>query len=215
MLYLVDLFGVAVFAVSGALVAGQRRMDLVGVLFLATVTGVGGGTLRDLLIGTPDVFWIDDPVYILVALAAGLLAVILSNRRRFPGRVLPIADAIGLSFFAVIGAEKAYDASVAPLIAIVMGVVTGVVGGILRDVIGQRVPLIFSSELYASAALLGASVYVALTAAGADRPIAVPMGLVSALALRLAAIHWRILLPVFIPEEPAPPDEKDQAKAPH
>lgn len=209
MLYLVDLFGVAVFAVSGALVAGQRRMDLVGVLVLATVTAIGGGTFRDLLIGAPDVFWVDDPIYIIVALAGGLLTVILSNRYPVPSRALSIADAIGLSVFAVIGAEKAYDAGVTPLIAIVMGVITGVVGGILRDVIGQRVPLIFRSELYASAAMIGASVYVALTAAGADYPIAVSLGLGAALALRLAAIRWRIVLPVFAVDEPVRAGEAD------
>lgn len=209
MLYLVDLFGVAVFAVTGALVAGERRMDLVGVLVLATVTAIGGGTLRDLLIGAPEVFWVDDPIYILVALAAGLLTVILPSRFRFPGRSLPIADAIGLAAFAVIGAENAYGAGVPPLIAIVMGVITGVVGGVLRDVIGQRVPIIFSSELYASAAALGASVYVALSAADVGRPIPLTLGLLSALALRLAALHWHIVLPVFEVDEPAKSGELD------
>lgn len=210
MLYLVDLFGVAVFAVTGALVAGERRMDLVGVLVLATVTAVGGGTLRDLLIDAPGVFWVEDPRYILVALVAGLLTVILTHRHRFRIRALPIADAIGLAAFAVIGAENAYNAGINPFIAIVMGVITGVVGGILRDVIGQRVPLIFGSELYASAALLGASIYVALAAAGFSRPIPLTLGLVAGLGLRLAAIRWHIHLPVFVIDELAKAGDEDR-----
>lgn len=210
MLYLVDLFGIAVFAVTGALVAGERRMDLVGVLVLAVVTAVGGGTLRDLLIDAPEVFWVEDPVYIVVALVAGLLTVVVANRHPFPRRALPVADAIGLAFFAVIGAERAYDAGVSPLIAIVMGVITGVVGGLLRDVIGQRVPYISRSELYASAALLGASVYVVLTVIDVGRPVAVSLGVVAALAVRLAAIRWRILLPVFEIDEPASAGKEDR-----
>lgn len=195
--YWLDLSGVAVFAVSGALVAGRKQMDLFGVVVLAVVTGIGGGTLRDLLLGLTPVFWIAEPAYIWVAAVAALATVALGRRLRWPRNLLPIADAFGLALFCVLGAAKAQQADVAPTIAILMGVLTGVFGGIIRDVLGREVPLIFTRDIYATAALLGSTVFVGLSAFGAPRPLAVLIAMTCALVLRLAAIRFHMALPVF------------------
>jgi uncharacterized membrane protein YeiH len=192
-----DLFGVAVFAVSGALVAGRKQMDLFGVIVLAIVTGIGGGTLRDLLLGSTPVFWIDQPVYIVVASGAALGT--LATRRVIPLRrtVLLVADAIGLAFFCVLGAAKAVQAGAGPTIPMLMGVMTGVVGGVIRDLLAGEVPLILRHDLYATVAVVGAGSYELLTALGTSEPVAAWIGMLSALGLRLAAIRWHWGLPMF------------------
>jgi uncharacterized membrane protein YeiH len=197
LIYILDLFGVAVFAISGALVAGRKQMDLFGVVVLAVVTGIGGGTLRDMLLGLTPVFWIYDPAYIWVAALTALATVYLSRHMRLSRRVLLNADAFGLALFCVIGAEKALGVDAPPLIAVLMGVLTGVFGGIIRDVLSREVPLIFTRDIYATAALLGSSVFVALSYLEAPRTLAILLAMACALALRLAAIRYHMALPVF------------------
>ena len=194
---LIDLFGVAVFAISGALVAGRKQMDLFGVIVLAIVTGIGGGTLRDLVLGTTPVFWVHQPIYILVAAGAALGTV--GTRRFIPMRrnVLLVADAIGLAFFCVLGAAKAVQAGVGPGIPMLMGVMTGVVGGVIRDLLAGEVPLILRHDLYATVAVVGAGLFELLIALGLPTPVAVWVGMLVALGLRLGAIRWHWGLPVF------------------
>lgn len=194
---LIDLFGVAVFAISGALVAGRKQMDLFGVIVLAIVTGIGGGTLRDLVLGSTPVFWINQPIYILVAAGAALGTV--GTRRFIPLRrnVLLVADAIGLAFFCVLGAAKAVQAGAGPTIPMLMGVMTGVVGGVIRDLLAGEVPLILRHDLYATVAVVGAGLFELLIALGAPTPVAVWVGMLTALGLRLGAIKWHWGLPVF------------------
>lgn len=194
---LIDLFGVAVFAISGALVAGRKQMDLFGVLVLAIVTGIGGGTLRDLVLGTTPVFWINQPVYILVAAGAALGTVGTRHFIPLPRGVLLVADAIGLAFFCVLGAAKAVQAGAGPTIPMLMGVMTGVVGGVIRDLLAGEVPLILRRDLYATVAVVGAGSYELLTALGAPQAVAVWVGMLAALGLRLGAIRWHWGLPVF------------------
>ncbi|MCC5858541.1 MAG: trimeric intracellular cation channel family protein [Ectothiorhodospiraceae bacterium] len=198
MIYWLDLFGTMVFAVSGALAAGRKNLDLFGVLVLAVVTAIGGGTVRDLTLGATPVFWITDPVYLWVAATAGFVTLYLARHDFLQRRFLPVADALGLATFCVIGAERALAFGMAPAIAVLMGVMTGVVGGMLRDVLCGEVPLVLRRELYATAALLGAGVMVVLSLLLPGTALATWAGLLSALALRLAAIRWNLSLPVFI-----------------
>lgn len=197
MLFWLDIFGIAVFACSGALAAGQRRMDLFGVVVLAFVTAVGGGTVRDLVIGHSPVFWVRDPVYAWVAIGAGILTFGLAHFYRLRSEMLVIADAIGLAVFTVIGTRIGIDQVGPGVIATMTGIMSGVLGGVIRDVLANRVPLIFQREIYASAALLGA---IALQVMEGFDVAAVVSALVAGtivLGLRLAALRWQLHLPLF------------------
>lgn len=194
-----EQFAVAVCAISGALAAAGKRLDLFGVIVLAVVTAVGGGTIRDLCLGAKPVFWIENPAYILNATITALATFVIARFWTVPQRALVIADAFGLALFAIAGTEKALLFQSSGVIAVMLGVITGVAGGVLRDVLRREVPLVFQPEiyLYATAAFCGATVFVLLEsflpASPANRLIA--MGLI--LALRLAAISWKLRLPLF------------------
>ena len=202
-LYLINLLGVAVFAVSGALAAGRKRFDLLGVVVLAAATGIGGGTLRDLLLNRHPVFWIDDPTYLLVVVAATLATLAyVRYRGGAPNRSLLIADALGLALFTISGAQIAEQRNLPAIIAALMGAITGAAGGLLRDVLSNEVPLLFREELYATAAIAGATVYLLLQSVGLPRPAAASAGMLTVAALRLAAIAYDLRLPVFrVPAE--------------
>lgn len=197
MIYILDIAGVAVFAISGALVAREKKMDIFGGIVLALVTAVGGGTFRDLVLGMPHVFWVDDPAYVLVAAGAALVTFVVVRFREFPRRTLLIADAFGLALFAVMGAQKALAQEVSGIIAVVLGVLTGVGGGLFRDVLAGEVPLILRKEIYATAAFLGAILYVGLSALMIEEYLAMGLSILPALALRLVAIKWRWALPQY------------------
>ncbi|KPJ97236.1 MAG: hypothetical protein AMJ60_12225 [Desulfobacterales bacterium SG8_35] len=196
-IYGLDLFGVAVFAVSGSLAAGRKRMDIFGVIVLGLVTALGGGTLRDTLLDSGPVFWVDDPVYLLAGVAASLLTFIAVRVISIPWRGLLISDAFGLALFMAIGTAKALAITNAASVAIIMGVMTGVAGGMIRDVLSAEVPLILRKEIYATAALCGSLAYVIMNGMGLpDIPCLVLSAAVT-LSIRLAAIQWGFSLPVF------------------
>jgi uncharacterized membrane protein YeiH len=202
-LQLIDMLGVSVFAVSGALAAGRKSLDLLGVVVIATVTAVGGGTTRDLLLDRNPVFWIDDPIYLVVAAAAALLTVAYTRWRHAPAKALAIADAIGLGFFVIAGAQIAERLYLPGIIVVVMGVVTGVAGGVVRDVLTAEIPMILRrGELYATTAIIGVSIYLLLAAVGIPSPIPAIAGVLTIVVLRLAAIFWSLRLPVFTLPEP-------------
>lgn len=198
MLYVVGLLAVAFSAVTGALAAEGRRMDLFGVLVLALVTSLGGGTLRDLVLDVP-VFWSVDDTFLSTALAAGALTFLVVRYWHPPHQVLLIADAIGLAFVAVLGTEKALAHHATPTTAIVLGVVTGVAGGILRDILCGEVPLVFRREtyFYATAAFGGDLVFVLMHRTNFDRQTCLVAAASAILALRLAGLKWKLGLPVF------------------
>lgn len=194
---LLDLAGVAVFAISGALAAGRKSLDWVGVVVLATVTAIGGGTLRDLLLGRQPVFWIEQPIYLYVILAAALLTVAYTRRFPPPERGLAIADAFGLAFFAISGAQIAEDRGHAYAVVVMMGTLTGAAGGLMRDVLCAQIPMILRvGQLYASAAIIGVIVYLVLQQF-ADRTVAALVGMSCVAGLRLAAIFWKWAVPTF------------------
>lgn len=197
MLYILDLFGVVVFAISGALVAGRKEMDLLGVLVAAGVTAVGGGTLRDLLLGRSPVFWVGDPIYLIVIAGAALGTILYTRYFRVPGPALLLADAFGLSFFAISGARLAEQAEVSNLVVILMGTMTGVAGGMLRDVLAAKVPLILRKDIYATAAIVGCIVYLGLSHLGLPATVSVVVGMATIFLIRLVAIYQRLRLPQF------------------
>ena len=199
----IDLLGVAVFAISGVLAAGRKSLDVFGVVVIALVTAIGGGTLRDLLLARHPIFWIADTAYLWVILAA-TATTLLYVRIQTPSRqALLVADALGLAFFTIGGAQIAEQAGHSPLIALVMGTITGVAGGVLRDVLTAEIPLVLRpGRLYATAAIAGAGLYLLLQAAGLPREAATLAGMGTTAGLRLAAIFWRLELPVVrLPED--------------
>lgn len=190
-------FGLAVFAATGAIVAAHKKMDIVGFAMLATVTGIGGGTIRDLLLGLAPVFWVRQPEYLIVCVSVGI-AVFFSRRIR-QAPVLIWFDAMGLALFCVVGAERALLAGAGPAVAVAMGIVTATFGGIVRDVLGGESPIIFSKEIYITAALAGALAYVGLVGLDVSRELAFVSGFALCLALRSASVYFDWSLPQFRP----------------
>jgi len=197
LLFWLDLFGIVVFALSGALMAGRYKLDPFGVVVLAAVTAIGGGTVRDVILDTP-VFWVEKPLTLLViGITAILTIIIVREPKRIPTRFLLIADAFGLALFAVLGTEKALGLGVPVSVAIVMGAITGVVGGMIRDVLCNVIPMILRKEIYAMAAILGGSLFVLFDYLAWQQNIALISAVFGALVLRLAAIYWQVSLPAF------------------
>lgn len=192
---LFDYAAVAVFAATGALAAARRKHDIVTFAFFAAITGVGGGTLRDLLIDAP-VFWVMRPGYLIVSLAVAIGVWVVGERTWRMGALLWL-DALGLAAYAVVGAAKALSLGVHPVTATVMGVLTAAFGGIIRDVLAGEPSVLLRREIYITAALLGATVFVALASLGLDRLLAGAIGFVAGFALRAAALRWGWSLPAF------------------
>jgi uncharacterized membrane protein YeiH len=190
-----DWAGVAVFASSGALLAAAKRQTLVTFIFFAVITGVGGGTMRDLLIGAP-VFWIHENTLLLICFVAAL-TVWLMPRRAWDGKALLWFDALGLAAYATYGAAKGLAYGVAPLPAMAMGVLTACLGGIIRDVLAGEPSILMRPELYVTAAALSASLMVGLSLLGVPGPIAGGIAATAGFALRGAAIHRGWSLPAY------------------
>jgi uncharacterized membrane protein YeiH len=197
LIYWLDLFGIVVFALSGALMAGRYQLDPFGVVVLSAVTAIGGGTIRDVILNTP-VFWVENPIYLYVILATALLTIVtIRQPTRITKRFLLLADAFGLALFAVLGTEKAIGLGVPFSVAIVMGTITGVAGGMIRDVLCNVIPMILRQEIYALAAMFGGGLFTAFYALGWHDIFSTLVAMLGALALRLAGIYWRVSLPAF------------------
>jgi uncharacterized membrane protein YeiH len=196
-IYYLDLFSTVVFAISGVILARRQKLDILGAIFLATMTAVGGGTTRDLVLGFRPVFWVGDVTYIYIILATSLISFVLLSKFPAPEKSLRLADALGLATVAVIGTEKAYVNGLDPLLAIAMGVITGIFGGVIRDTLANRTPIVFADpSLYATAAFFGALSFVLLAPFSHDA--AVIIGILLTLAIRLAAIFFGLRLPDFL-----------------
>lgn len=192
-----DWMGIVAFAISGAIVASRKHMDIVGFVVLGTVTGIGGGTLRDLLLGQSPVFWVREPAYLVVCtvISAAMFFVPKIPESRY--RLVLWIDAIGLALFAVTGAERALVLGSHPVVAIVMGVITASFGGIIRDVFANQSPVVLSYEIYVMAALAAAGVFVGLSLAGAPRDLAMACGLAVGAGLRALAMRFGWSLPRY------------------
>lgn len=193
----IDMVGVSFFAIAGALAAGRKHMDLFGVIVLGCVTAIGGGTVRDIILGAYPVFWVEDPRFFLVAVVSAIGTFALARRRMLPVRFMMYADAAGLAVFTVLGFQKGFLLTQSYGIGIIMGVMTGVVGGIIRDVLSDEIPLIFRREIYASASLSGAIILALISHFYGSGFVAIVVAVLTVLTIRLVAIRWNISLPVF------------------
>ncbi|CAM2824531.1 trimeric intracellular cation channel family protein [Vibrio rarus] len=198
LLYSIDLFGTAIFAISGVLLAGRLRMDPFGVIVLAAVTAIGGGTIRDMMLGATPVFWIRNTSYIWVIIITSLATMLIVRRpKRIAWYLLPVCDAIGLAAFVGIGVEKALTYQDSYMIAVMMGVLTGCGGGILRDILAREIPMVLRSEVYATACIVGGCVHTGLLYLGVANSHALLGGIAVTLFIRLASIRWHLSLPTF------------------
>jgi uncharacterized membrane protein YeiH len=196
--YFADLFGVFVSAISGALMAGRKALDLFGVLVIAMITALGGGTVRDVVLDRHPVAWIRDDAYIVAAALAALATVLwVRLTRPIPEQGLLLADALALAVFSVAGAAVALDQQAPASTAVIMGVTTGVAGGVLRDVLCNEIPLIFQKEVYATASFAGTLLFVLMREGGAGYWLAASLAMAVVLGIRLAAIRWHLSLPRF------------------
>lgn len=195
----IDPLAIAVFAASGALVASRKRLDVVGFVLIAVVTGFGGGTVRDLLLGRTPVFWLKAPGLLAVCVVVGVCVFFFAHRLESRFRALLWADAVGLALYAVIGAETALLAGADPWAAVLLGTVTATFGGILRDILCNELPLILRKEIYATAAAAGAALFVALDSLGVARALALCGGAALVFAIRALAICKGWSLPPYRP----------------
>src|SRR5437868_2419728 len=199
MQYWLEHFGIAVSAISGALAGRGKQVDLFGVIVLALVTAFGGGTVRDVMIGDVPVFWIRNPGALVNAALTGLVTFFFVRYGEPPLKFLLVADAFALAFFTIAGARKAIDFHLACGAVVAIGVITGVAGGIIRDVLTGEIPLVFRPQiyLYATAAIIGAIGFVLLELAYPHAGGNVVYSIATILLLRLAAIRWKLVLPVL------------------
>ncbi|KAA0699040.1 trimeric intracellular cation channel family protein [Neorhizobium sp. P12A] len=207
LLAFLDYAGVAVFAATGALSASRKELDLIGFLFLAAVTGIGGGTLRDLVLGRVPVFWVLNPTYILVCVVAGVIVFFTAHLFESRYRLLIWLDAIGLSAYCVMGAAKGLAATGSPTIAIVTGALTATFGGILRDLLANEPSVLLRPEIYVTAALVGACVFVAANATFLPLYGSSALGVAAAFAVRGGALWFGWTFPSYKARPGRHPDD--------
>ncbi|EAR08232.1 trimeric intracellular cation channel family protein [Reinekea blandensis] len=198
LLYAIELFGVAVFAMAGAIEAARNRFDLFGVLVLAFVSALGGGTLRDLLLDRSPLSWIADTRLAYVALGSGFAMFLLAKFVRIPFRALLYADAVGLAAFTVSGTLIAMNQSMPGLVAVLMGMASGIFGGVIRDIMANEIPLIFRRDVYATASLSGALWIYWSQMFGLNDTASLTSGFILVVLVRFAAIRWQLSLPGFL-----------------
>lgn len=197
MLTYIYIIAITAEAMSGALAAGRRNMDMFGVALIAFITALGGGTVRDLLLGNFPVGWTQHPPYIYLTIGAGLFTMLVARFMHHLHKVFLVLDAMGLIAFTVIGCNVALQLEYSPPVVIMAGMITGIFGGILRDILCQRVPVVLRHELYASVSMLVAMLYLLMEKLGINHDINLLAAFSFGLALRLAAIRWSWSLPVF------------------
>ena len=204
--HLLNLAGVAFFAISGALAAYEKDVDSFGVVVLGSITAVGGGTLRDLVLDE-DVFWVANSDYLYACYLAIIVTIVLLRlRSNLKGYYLMLVDAIGLGLFNIIGIEKALISGADMLVAITLGTCTAIFGGLIRDVICREIPLVMRCELYATASLIGGGVYAILFHFNAEYEWCIAGSLLTTLVLRLGALKWGWRIPIF----PADMEQKQE-----
>ncbi|MEH6579096.1 MAG: trimeric intracellular cation channel family protein [Amphritea sp.] len=200
LIYLFDVAGVAVFAITGALAAQGKRLDILGVVVLGIVTALGGGTIRDITLDVHPLIWIADTTYLWTAIISSVAAFILCRYLSYPRRLFLLLDALGMSLFAVLGAQKAIALDMPPVIAVMMAMITGCAGGMIRDILTRQIPLILqrNGELYATCAMMGAIVYVVFSGLGLGGDSMLMMvSITVALVIRLASMYTGLGLPEF------------------
>lgn len=195
MFYTIDILGTIAFAISGVLVAFNKRMDLFGILIIAFVTAVGGGTLRDILIGETPVSWMKDMTYTYVILASAIFAVIFRKKIDYLRTSLFLFDTIGIALYTLVGIEKGINAELHPIICVALGTMTACFGGVIRDILCNEIPVIFRKEIYATACILGGVTYFLLTRFPIDNNLVFIISGVVVITIRLLAVKFKIALP--------------------
>lgn len=193
-LYYLDLFGTFVFAISGILAAVEKKFDIVGAFVLGLATAIGGGSLRDMLIGATPVGWMQDINYIIVVFIALIFCYFFKDKIATYRKSFFLFDTIGIALFTILGLNKTLALGLSPLVAILMGIVSAVFGGIIRDVLSNEVPLIFRREIYASACLAGAIVYLGLMGLFGIEPLSMGVSMLVVIAIRVLAVkgEWAV-----------------------
>lgn len=192
-----DLLGTAAFAISGALFAIKKRMDTFGVLIIAFVTAVGGGTLRDMLIGAERITWMKDLNYIYVIFISVILAIVFRKKIGYLSKSLFLFDTIGLGIFTIIGTEIGLQNDFHPLICVALGMITATFGGVIRDTLSNEIPLIFQKEIYATACIIGSSTFLILNNYGVDPNLNNILTILMIIVVRLIAVKFKLKLPTF------------------
>lgn len=201
MLTILWAIGITAEGVTGALAAGRERMDLFGVTMIAIVTALGGGSLRDVLLGHHPLTWVKDPEYLLLVAGAAIVTVSIAGIMKYFRQLFLVLDGLGLVVFSILGARVALEMGHGVVIAVAAAVITGVAGGMMRDLLCDRIPLVLRDELYASISVLAALLFVGMLRLGVAENVAVISTLVAGFVLRMLALRFRWRLPVFAYEE--------------
>jgi len=192
-----DYLAIAVFAATGALAASRKQLDIVGFIFLAAITGIGGGTFRDLILGQTPVFWVRNPNYMLVCLGSGALVYFTAHLLESRYKLLIWLDAVGLSAYAALGAAKGLEATGSPVVAVVTGMLTSAFGGILRDIVAGEPSVLLRPEIYVSAALVGAAVFTGAAALGLNMILCFAAAMAACFLIRAGALIFGWTFPVY------------------
>ncbi len=195
MFYTIDVLGTIAFAISGVLVAINKKMDLFGILIIGFVTAVGGGTLRDILIGQTPVSWMKDITYTYVILGSGIFAIVFRNYINYLRTSLFLFDTIGIGLYTVVGIEKGIHAGLHPLICIALGTITASFGGVIRDILCNEIPVIFRKEIYATACIIGGIAYFLIIKFPLDNNFVFLLSAGIVIIIRILAVKFKIGLP--------------------
>lgn len=201
-----DILGTIVFAISGVLLASKKEMDPIGALVLGVITAIGGGTIRDMILNAGAVFWLTDSTDLIVAIITSLISMLFIRYTHFTFSsskwLLPVLDAIGLAAFVGIGVNKAVIANANGLVMICMGVLTGIGGGIIRDILARDIPMVFRTDIYATACIIGGAIHAtSYIYLGLGLAQATLLGFIVTLVIRLLAIYWKLQLPLVEPKK--------------
>lgn len=194
---ILEILGTASFAISGALSAMNRKLDVFGIFIIAFVTGTGGGTVRDILIGNTPVTWMDNIIYIYLIGIVTILSIIFRTKINYLKTSLFLFDTIGLGIFTIIGVETGIQNNLDPIISVALGVMTGTFGGVIRDILCNEIPVIFRKEIYATACLVGGLVFIILHKLGVEREIIYIVTSLIVISIRLVVVKFKISLPSF------------------
>jgi len=193
--FLMDLLGTVAFAISGVLVAMEKRLDLFGVFIIAFVTAVGGGTLRDLLIGNTPVAWMLESTYIITIVGTVILAIIFREKLKYLRKSLFLFDTLGIGLYTMVGIEKGLNANLLPVMCIILGTITASFGGVIRDILCNEIPVIFRKEIYATACVIGGLSYFFLRKLPLDDEYVYLAAILIVIGIRLMAVRFKIVLP--------------------
>ncbi|WP_047414283.1 trimeric intracellular cation channel family protein [Cellulophaga sp. Hel_I_12] len=193
--FTIDILGTIAFAISGVMVAMDKRLDMFGVFIIAFVTAVGGGTLRDVLVGSTPVIWLQETVYLFTIIGSVVLAILFRNQLKYVRRSLFLFDTIGIGLYTMVGIQKGIAFGLAPIMCIGLGTITASFGGVIRDILCNEIPVIFRKEVYATACILGGLGYFALKQIPIDDAFPYIGGIIIVIGIRLLAVKFKITLP--------------------